>query len=111
MNNFEIFLDLDKFDKTIMNMDESQKKRICWQMNALTQIAEELNVQKKISKIIRNRVGFIWQFSPYRNVQIMPSKRFNELFGIKNPNLKFISNAVKEVLNKNNSLNNDKESQ
>ena len=89
----EVFMDLDNFDKKILSMAEKQK-------NALTLLAKRLLKEEKvkISKITYNWVMSIWNFSPYQNIQRTSSKKFNELMGRKNPNLRFIYTAVKKVI-------------
>ena len=93
----DIFLDLDNFDKKVLEMNDDEKKRWVIEVSEINTKAEQLYKQGKISKIVLNRVKSLWHFSPYQNVNIMSTKKFNELFGIKEPNIKYIINAIKKV--------------
>jgi len=99
-----VFLNLDKFDEKVMGMSDEQKKELVYYLNEISNLSKVLFKEKKISKIVYNRIGKLWRYSPYQNVSLMPSNKFNELMGIKPVDIRFIYNAVKEVLIKGDKL-------
>lgn len=95
--SFDVFVDLDEYDKKILTMTKKEKDEWCDQLSLLSNKADDLYRDKKISKITQNRVLDLWSFSPYQNVNLMPSKEFNKKFGIKDKNLKYIFNAINKI--------------
>ena len=60
-------------------------------------MADNLYNQKKISKIVKNRVNHIWSFFPHGN-PIIPTKRFNKLFDAKEIDIQFMRNAINKCI-------------
>jgi len=94
----DVFLDLDDFDKKVKTMTKEEKWKVWNQMKYLSTEARRLYQDKKISKITCNRIRKVWTFSPFQNVSFISSKKFHELMGVKNPNLKFIKTAIKKMM-------------
>jgi len=97
--DIKIFMDLDKFDEKIINMNEEERNEVYYSFCYISGLAKRLHKEGKVSKIIENRVGKIWRFSPHQNVKLMSSKKFGELFGWENPNLRHIQTAINKCLN------------